>query len=155
MDCEHDQQLRAMLMAAISRAPTHSDVLVDLRNSSFCDSAGLNALLDARQQARERGSKLMLAAPSHQMIRLVQLTGSMALFTLCPAVPRRPHAAAPVGQRRNPAPQHRQASARSGRRRTCPGDPPPRGNGTTSTSRSPRRAAVNRTSEPKRSPPAP
>ncbi|MGW6577478.1 STAS domain-containing protein [Streptomyces sp. NPDC054945] len=87
MDFEHDQQLRAMLMAAISRAPTHSDVVVDLRNSSFCDSAGLNALLAARQQAREQGTKLMLAAPSHQMIRLLQLTGSMALFTLCPAVP--------------------------------------------------------------------
>ncbi|MFE6847223.1 STAS domain-containing protein [Streptomyces sp. NPDC057686] len=63
MDFEHNRQLRAMLMAAISRAPAHSDVVVDLRNSSFCDSAGLNALLAARQQAREQGTHLMLAAP--------------------------------------------------------------------------------------------
>lgn len=34
---------------------------VDLRNSCFCDSAGLNALLAARQHARERGTHLMLA----------------------------------------------------------------------------------------------
>ncbi|MFD8288761.1 STAS domain-containing protein [Streptomyces lavendulae] len=87
MDFAHDRELRAMLMTAVSRAPAHSDVVVDLRNSSFCDSAGLNALLAARQHAREHGTHLMLAAPSHQMIRVLELSGKVALFPLCPAVP--------------------------------------------------------------------
>ncbi|MFF0474832.1 STAS domain-containing protein [Streptomyces sp. NPDC004284] len=86
MDYKHAQQLHAMLMAAVTRAPAHCDVVVDLRNSSFCDSAGLSALLAARQQAREQGTRLVLAAPSHQMIRVLELTGSLELFTLCPTV---------------------------------------------------------------------
>ncbi|MEV7617751.1 STAS domain-containing protein [Streptomyces sp. NPDC089799] len=85
MDFEHADRLRETLTAVLSRAPAGSDVVVDLRNSSFCDSAGLNALLAARQQARERGVRIRLAAPSHQMVRVLELTGSDGLFTLCSA----------------------------------------------------------------------
>ena len=80
------EQLRASLATALSEAPEGSDVIVDLQNSSFCDSTGLNALLAAREEARNRGHHLLLATPSHQMIRLLELTGSADLFTLLPAV---------------------------------------------------------------------
>ncbi|MFD8637564.1 STAS domain-containing protein [Streptomyces sp. NPDC059533] len=86
MDLDHADQLRASLDTALSEAPEGSDVIVDLQNSSFCDSTGLNALLAAREEARILGHRLLLAAPSHQMIRLLELTGSDGLFTLLPAV---------------------------------------------------------------------
>ncbi|MFE2324357.1 STAS domain-containing protein [Streptomyces sp. NPDC059385] len=86
MDLDHVAQLRTALMTALSEAPEGWDIVVDLQNSSFCDSTGLNALLAAREQARSLGHRLLLATPSHQMIRLLQLTGSADLFPLSPGV---------------------------------------------------------------------
>lgn len=85
MDLDHVEELRTSLTTALSEAPEGADLVVDLQNSSFCDSSGLNFLLAARQEAGMLGHHLRLAAPSHQMIRLLQLTGSDALFALEPA----------------------------------------------------------------------
>ncbi|MEF2529352.1 MULTISPECIES: STAS domain-containing protein [Streptomyces] len=82
MDIDHAAALRTALDAAISRAPDRVDVVVDLRNSSFCDSSGLTVLLAAREKARADGHALRLAAPSHQLLRLLELTGSVELFSL-------------------------------------------------------------------------
>ncbi|MER7952507.1 STAS domain-containing protein [Streptomyces sp. NPDC096079] len=84
MDLEHAEQLRVSLMEAVTRAPAGSDVVVDLRNSSFCDSSGLNVLLAARQRALDAGRHLVLAAPSHQMIRLLEFTRTYGLFSYGP-----------------------------------------------------------------------
>ncbi|MCZ0978563.1 STAS domain-containing protein [Streptomyces diastatochromogenes] len=84
MDFEHAEELRASLTTALARAPAGSDIVVDLRNSSFCDSSGLNVLLAARRQGLEQGHHLILAAPSHQMIRLLGLTHTDSLFTYIP-----------------------------------------------------------------------
>ncbi|MCB8901045.1 MULTISPECIES: STAS domain-containing protein [unclassified Streptomyces] len=86
MDLDHAEELRASLMAAVAEAPRGADIIVDLQNSSFCDSSGLNALLAARQEAAESGHHLRLAVPSHQMVRLLESTGAMGLFVLGPAV---------------------------------------------------------------------
>ncbi|MFE2167750.1 STAS domain-containing protein [Streptomyces sp. NPDC059447] len=86
MDLDHVARLRTSLMTALSEAPEGWDLVVDLQNSSFCDSTGLNALLAAREQAWSLGHRVLLAAPSHQMIRLLQLTGSADLFPLSPGV---------------------------------------------------------------------
>ncbi|MFJ5551147.1 STAS domain-containing protein [Streptomyces sp. NPDC093225] len=85
MDFDHAEQLSAMLAAASDEAPDGSDIVVDLRNSSFCDSAGLNMLLASRQRAQQAGHHLVLAAPSHQMVRMLELTETAALFPLVPA----------------------------------------------------------------------
>ncbi|MEV6734283.1 MULTISPECIES: STAS domain-containing protein [unclassified Streptomyces] len=74
MDLDHADELRTALFQAVSRAPRGAVIDVDLRNSSFCDSAGLGALLVARCQAEDSGHVLRLAAPSHQMLRLLALT---------------------------------------------------------------------------------
>ncbi|MGW8765878.1 STAS domain-containing protein [Streptomyces sp. NPDC055815] len=84
MDLEHAEELRASLRAALTSAPAGSDIVVDLQNSSFCDSSGLNVLLTARLWALERGQHLVLAAPSHQMIRILELTEADHLFTYIP-----------------------------------------------------------------------
>ncbi|MFH7599956.1 STAS domain-containing protein [Streptomyces racemochromogenes] len=87
MDLGHAEQLRAMLKAALDEAPDGADIVVDLRDSSFCDSSGLNVLLATQQRARAARHRLVLAAPSHQMVRVLELTGSTGLFTLVPAPP--------------------------------------------------------------------
>ncbi|MEU6300086.1 STAS domain-containing protein [Streptomyces erythrochromogenes] len=87
MDLDHAGELRQTLAAALAQAPEGAEIIVDLRNSSFCDSAGLNTLLDARRQAARTGHVLRLAAPSHQLLRLLELTGSSGSFPLDATVP--------------------------------------------------------------------
>ncbi|MFE6905825.1 STAS domain-containing protein [Streptomyces erythrochromogenes] len=87
MDLDHAGELRQTLAAALAQAPEGAEIIVDLRNSSFCDSAGLNTLLDARRQAARTGQVLRLAAPSHQLLRLLELTGSSGSFPLDATVP--------------------------------------------------------------------
>ncbi|MEU6314337.1 STAS domain-containing protein [Streptomyces sp. NPDC047014] len=87
MDVEHVAELRAALAAALDEAPDGAEITVDLRNSSFCDSAGLNALLEARRRGEESGHVIRLAAPSHQLLRLLDYTGTTGRFPLDPAVP--------------------------------------------------------------------
>ncbi|MFD0375958.1 STAS domain-containing protein [Streptomyces sp. NPDC127112] len=84
MDHDHAEQLSALLTAAVDETPEGADIIVDLRNSSFCDSSGLSVLLAARQQAQEARHHLVLAAPSHQLVRVLELTESADLFTLAP-----------------------------------------------------------------------
>ncbi|MER7540906.1 STAS domain-containing protein [Streptomyces sp. NPDC097704] len=86
MDYEHAEELHASLATALDGAPAGSDIVVDLQNSSFCDSSGLNVLLSVRLEALKRGVHLVLAAPSHQMIRLLEFTRSDDLFTYVPVV---------------------------------------------------------------------
>ncbi|MEU6215734.1 STAS domain-containing protein [Streptomyces sp. NPDC090085] len=87
MDVEHADELRAALAAALAEAPDGAEIVVDLRHSSFCDSAGLNTLLEARRRGEESGHVVRLAAPSHQLLRLLEYTGTTGRFPLDPAVP--------------------------------------------------------------------
>ncbi|MER5204110.1 STAS domain-containing protein [Streptomyces sp. NPDC002825] len=90
LDLDHSAELRSLLLDAVARAPRGADIVVDLQNSSFCDSAGLNLLLTARESALASGSRITLAAPSHQMVRLLEITGSVGLFGFGPAEQRQP-----------------------------------------------------------------
>lgn len=87
MDLGHAGELRKTLAAALAQAPEGAEIVVDLRNSSFCDSTGLNTLLDARRQGARTGHVLRLAAPSHQLLRLLELSGSSGSFPLDASVP--------------------------------------------------------------------
>ncbi|MFC9816734.1 STAS domain-containing protein [Streptomyces virginiae] len=58
---------------------------MDLTAMSFCDSSGLNALLGARLHAEEAGHRLRLAAPCQQVVRLLEMTGAIEVFTIDPA----------------------------------------------------------------------
>lgn len=51
-------------------------LVVDLRELTFVDCAGLSALVDARNSIAGRGIELVLAAPSRPVGRLLSLTGS-------------------------------------------------------------------------------
>ncbi|MEU2232504.1 STAS domain-containing protein [Streptomyces vietnamensis] len=90
LDLDHSAELRSLLLDGVARAPRGTEVIVDLQNSSFCDSTGLNLLLAARELAFESGKSITLAAPSHQMVRLLEITGSSDLFGFGPAEQRWP-----------------------------------------------------------------
>ncbi|MFC8506636.1 STAS domain-containing protein [Streptomyces sp. NPDC057411] len=90
LDLDHSDRVRSSLLHGVALAPQGADIVVDLQNSSFCDSTGLNLLLAARELALESGSRITLAAPSHQMVRLLELTGALDLFALGPAEARPP-----------------------------------------------------------------
>ncbi|MFF8375683.1 STAS domain-containing protein [Streptomyces sp. NPDC015661] len=85
LDMDSVAELRPQLLDGVALAPRGTEIVIDLQNSSFCDSTGLNLLLAARESALANGNHVTLAAPSHQMIRLLELTGSADLFGLGPA----------------------------------------------------------------------
>ncbi|MEV8097158.1 STAS domain-containing protein [Kitasatospora sp. NPDC085879] len=62
-------------------------VRVDLAAVAFCDSSGLNVLLDADRQARERGSTLQLLNVPDRMRRLLAVTGTDQVLTLVGGAP--------------------------------------------------------------------
>ncbi|MCJ0869765.1 STAS domain-containing protein [Streptomyces sp. AP-93] len=82
MDISRVDEVRALLLEAVTRVGGPADIVVDLSGLTFCDSAGLNLLLRARLQAVESGHSLRLAAPSAQMLRLLEITGSLPLFPI-------------------------------------------------------------------------
>jgi anti-anti-sigma factor len=55
-------------------------VLVDLRDLSFLDSAGLHTLLDARRSAEQRNCRLTLIRGCREVHRVFELTATDVLF---------------------------------------------------------------------------
>ncbi|MFE5614329.1 STAS domain-containing protein [Streptomyces sp. NPDC056543] len=84
LDMHHADEVRTTLFTEIAQAPPRAEVVLDLRHSSFCDSSGLNVLLDARRQAMELGHTLRLGAPCHQLLRLMETTETARMFTVGP-----------------------------------------------------------------------
>ncbi|WP_051711659.1 STAS domain-containing protein [Streptomyces sp. NRRL S-350] len=59
-----------------------SAMVIDLEGVDFCDSSGLNLLLRTRLAAGEQGVALHLAAVSPTVMRVLELTGAQAVFSL-------------------------------------------------------------------------
>jgi anti-anti-sigma factor len=76
------------LVGEVSRALGVHDVLRTLRldfgGVTFCDSAGLSALLDVRRQTGARGVRLYLDQRSPHLDRLLDVTGVLAHLTAHP-----------------------------------------------------------------------
>ncbi len=73
-------RLQSELMTALSRSPAR--LVVDLSGVGFCDSTGINVLLAAHRQARERGGELQLAGPGSATRKVLQVTGLESVFTV-------------------------------------------------------------------------
>ncbi|MFE1803508.1 STAS domain-containing protein [Streptomyces sp. NPDC059533] len=63
MDVDRAPFLRNALHTGITRPGGPGQIVVDLADLSFCDSSGLNALIQARHTAQEHGKLLSLRAP--------------------------------------------------------------------------------------------
>ncbi|MFC8274265.1 STAS domain-containing protein [Streptomyces sp. NPDC057271] len=79
IDLDSVGRLRTTLLRAMA-AYDGVDVTLDLSGVSFCDSSGLNALLLARRHALREGRRLTITAAGSQVTRLLEVTGSAALF---------------------------------------------------------------------------
>jgi len=60
-------------------------LIVDMSGVEFCDSTGINVLLAAHRQARERGGELQLAGPGSATRKVLQVTGLESVFTVLDA----------------------------------------------------------------------
>ena len=75
-------RLQSELAAVIANSARGSRVVVDMSGVEFCDSTGMNVLLSCLRQARERGGELELAAPRPAVMKILQVTGLDAVFTI-------------------------------------------------------------------------
>ncbi|MFJ7280335.1 STAS domain-containing protein [Kitasatospora sp. NPDC098663] len=80
LDLDHADAARAVLAKAV--ASPASVVVIDLEAVGFCDSSGLNLLLQTRLALQETGRQLRLAAVPAQVTRLLEITGASEVFDL-------------------------------------------------------------------------
>lgn len=69
----------ALGQAVASRPPI---LVVDLSGVDFCDSAGLNLLLQTRLEAERAGVSMRLASLARTVVRVFELTGADAVFSI-------------------------------------------------------------------------
>lgn len=71
-----------LLEAAILQRENDQPVTIDLAKVSFIDSSGLRSLLGASRRAHERGTMVVLRHPGPEVVRLLEITGTTARFTV-------------------------------------------------------------------------
>jgi anti-anti-sigma factor len=64
--------LRKVLRAIVDEG--NSRIVVDLSGTEFIDSSGLGALISGLKAARQAGGDLRIAAPSKQVIAVLEVT---------------------------------------------------------------------------------
>ena len=104
----------AALAVVAARAP---EIIVDLAGLEFIDSSGVAALARGRKLARHAGGDLLLAAPQHQVLRVLTLTRLIDVF---PGLRQRGRG----GQDRRAHPAGGRASGRESRSRRVTGFQP-------------------------------
>jgi anti-sigma B factor antagonist len=77
-------KLQSELTGALTRNPAR--LIVDMSGVEFCDSTGINVLLAAHRQARDRGGELQLAGPGRATRKVLQVTGLERVFTVLDGV---------------------------------------------------------------------
>ena len=73
IDISNAGQLRAALLAAAGQG--HVTIVVDLSETAFCDTAGLQVLVLAHRRAAAEGGELRLVVRAATLLRLFSLTG--------------------------------------------------------------------------------
>ncbi|MFF1868788.1 STAS domain-containing protein [Kitasatospora herbaricolor] len=87
LDYDTAPRLRIVLRRALAARPAPQVLVVDLAGVTFCDSAGLNTLLQARRNAERQDMVLRLARPSDIVTRLLEMTGVDQVFPVDSDVP--------------------------------------------------------------------
>ncbi|MFD3698906.1 STAS domain-containing protein [Streptomyces sp. NPDC058646] len=80
IDLATSPHLSHALAEALRHASAPKPVVLDCSRLTFCDSAGLNALLVARRAAQDAGVALHLDSPNDQLQRLLDISGTLPLF---------------------------------------------------------------------------
>jgi anti-anti-sigma factor len=71
-----------LLEASIARREAEGPLFIDLSKVAFIDSSGLRTLLAASRRAAERAETVVLRAPSREVSRLLEITGTASLFSI-------------------------------------------------------------------------
>jgi anti-sigma B factor antagonist len=79
LDVVDAASVAAALAAAAARNPR---IIIDLAGLEFIDCAGLRVLARAREQARQCGGDLLLAAPRSRVRRILALTSLAGVFSV-------------------------------------------------------------------------
>lgn len=82
IDLETAPALRTRALEVIAQG--HPRLVLDLAAVTFCDSSGLNALINVARCAKGAGGSLALAAVPDRLARMLDLTG---VSTLMPSYP--------------------------------------------------------------------
>ncbi|AUG75380.1 hypothetical protein CFP65_0414 [Kitasatospora sp. MMS16-BH015] len=84
LDGEPDRSTRCLLRAALAEAVADvpAMLVVELSGLTGCDSACLNALLDAHHAAEAAGTWLVLSGAGPQLLHLLAITGTDEVFTV-------------------------------------------------------------------------
>ena len=79
-----DQSARHQFWAALAEllADHPREVQVELDAVTFMDATGLTVLLRAQRDASERGTRLVLVAPSVPVLRILERTQAAPLFEI-------------------------------------------------------------------------
>jgi|HubBroStandDraft_5_1064220.scaffolds.fasta_scaffold1189211_1 anti-anti-sigma factor len=98
IDAANADHLRAAIAAAGGTGP--SLLVIDMGDTAFCDSTGLNVLVRAHRRLEEAGGELRLVARQPTLLRIFSVTGMDSMFRIFPtlgaalAAPRVPGPAA-------------------------------------------------------------
>jgi anti-sigma B factor antagonist len=81
IDATNADEIRQALLAAVSDLAV---VIIDMSATTFCDSAGVHAIMAARRRAEETGTDLRLVATA--VLRILTLVGADQLIALYPTL---------------------------------------------------------------------
>jgi len=90
IDVTNAEEAYEQLIAAL--APGVSTVIADMTSTSFCDSAGVHAIMRAHERAATRDVALRLAvSPDGSVRRVLQLTGAVLIMPVYASVQEATH----------------------------------------------------------------
>jgi anti-sigma B factor antagonist len=84
IDIANADQVRDDLLSILNRGA--ATLIVDMGATTFCDSAGVNALIRAHKRATANGSKMRLVVRASAVRRVLDITGVDHLMDLYPSV---------------------------------------------------------------------
>ena len=89
LDCDVASDVRSQAMRLLD---SRSDVVVDLSNLEFVDSAGLGVLVSLYRRVTGRGRRIVLAKPQPYVMRVMRVIRLDRVFELFPDVDAAAHA---------------------------------------------------------------
>jgi anti-sigma B factor antagonist len=84
IDISNADQVRDELLSLLNRGP--GVLIVDMAQSTFCDSAGVNALVRAHKRATASGAEMRLVVAAPGVQRVLAITGVDHLIPVYPSV---------------------------------------------------------------------
>ena len=108
IDISNSEQVREELLSLLNRGP--AVLIVDMAETTFCDSAGVNALVRAHKRATANGAEIRLVVASLGVGRVLAITG---VDRLIPVYPSMTASLAEPGEPAEPAETHRDPDDRA------------------------------------------